>query len=198
MLQCEGGVCGYPLKSCSAKCSRNGDCVFVEDSSGDTLSHCFTNDTSCSAVCSCYDGFEGMMCDLTDADMLARQSSREVMIEALFELLNDELLTADETLVGITASLSSLGSHHTELTSSACNLLLNMSDALLNSASDTGVSPNDMQGILDVLDSCMVVFANEEVNGRRLQSDVSGGGATLDKFLACVANSMVVGQQAEF
>jgi hypothetical protein len=64
-------LCQRRLKQCRSRCSRRGNCSFVNINSGAAVSSCFLGDASCSAECSCSREYAGFDCSdlLVDADL---------------------------------------------------------------------------------------------------------------------------------
>ena len=62
--QCVEYMCTRISKSCSSACLMNGECIYVNDTTGSTVSDCYIDEISCSTFCICDDGHNGPDCDI--------------------------------------------------------------------------------------------------------------------------------------
>jgi hypothetical protein len=80
----ETNECVIPPKECPNKCSNNGICTYW-DGNGRRLTEaeCNVENTYCSAVCDCNQGFHGSSCSYDDQTFMIRQDTRKRMCQAL-------------------------------------------------------------------------------------------------------------------
>jgi hypothetical protein len=102
---CVNGMCTAPPLACPTNdpgliCSSHGTCTYL-DLSGAVRSSCSVFDNSCTAACSCSNGYGGLDCSLSVAEAIAIDSVRANLCAALVSAskLQDESSTLLATLI---------------------------------------------------------------------------------------------------
>jgi hypothetical protein len=82
---CEKGTCTLPRKECLHSCYGRGACLYL-DADGVLLANnypCYAGDAFCSAVCDCYEGYDGDTCSMTSSEQEKRASARDMAVSNL-------------------------------------------------------------------------------------------------------------------
>jgi hypothetical protein len=140
-------------KQCGGGCSGHGTCEY-HALSGAVVKDCLENDFSCSAVCVCDVGFQASsICDLSDEQIATKMSYRETLIGGLMNLMNLQD-PSENGLTNIISSLSDATQSASELSFLGVDLVVNLADQIILSAStvDSFTSDN-LLGIFNSLDS---------------------------------------------
>jgi hypothetical protein len=123
-------VCGYASKSCVLDCSGRGVCRFTVITSGRTAASCPVNDLSCAAECKCDEGFFGVGCVDSAAQIKTKQNTRFKMIKAVNSTAQFED-PSEERTVSLISLLVLISGNPGELTPSACTILEGLLTSLL-------------------------------------------------------------------
>ena len=206
---CSGdGQCQRLLKQCiDPDCSGHGACSFVNNLDGYVLvgGICRQGNSTCSAVCSCVDGFVGGDCSATAAEMAAKQQIRALLIASLGNLTQSEIPSGDN-LVSWSNSLSAL----TQISEEVPRVSLDSIGAIVTtivqrtaSSSDT-VAAAEISGVVGALDIITQSLAKGDVStvGQRRQLATGGVGVIsvstvvglLTDYISLVSREMLPGQ----
>ena len=88
LASCADGVCSAPIAECPSNstasvCSGHGTCTYTNNAGKALSEACTVFDTSCTAVCTCRDGYGGVDCSLSPAAAIARDEDRTALCNAL-------------------------------------------------------------------------------------------------------------------
>ena len=150
--QCISNNCEPLVKSCLDNCSGHGTCVFRNDDSNKPVESCYVSDKTCTAVCTCNDGFKGPSCvDSTD-DFNKILQSRELLIKYILE--NFELQDISEFIIqDLTNILSSLTAIPSQISPNGRLYTMKLLYSILNSARKLSISFKNLISISDIIDS---------------------------------------------
>jgi hypothetical protein len=185
-------------KSCQSNCFGNGDCVY-KDAAGTAIDECLSSDYTCSAVCSCYSGYTGYACSVSEDDANAKSSVREQLTTSLLSLL--ELDYPDEQAVIAWAnSVNSITSSPFELSDSTINSLLAISSSVITAASDNSIELSSLSNMIDAVDN---IVASADFNSVSLTSSGSDSSNStcasglIDAMSALLLSGLVPGQKSQ-
>jgi REJ domain len=150
--ECVNSVCVVPSKSCANDCNGNGVCVFNSTDTGASLSNCPVTSTECKAVCSCNQGFNGLFCDLTDADLLANQNLKHYLAVGIVNSTTGQ----DASLATVSnwiSSVVSLTQNYADLSASSVSLLSDALASLLVDSVSLALPYDSVSDILTAVDN---------------------------------------------
>jgi hypothetical protein len=149
---CSGGTCILESKPCQSACNSNGTCTYQLISNGATIGDCKNGDSSCRAVCSCYDGHGGPSCALTTADLESKMGVRLLLLDGLKNLTQQE--NVDElTIVSWISNLLLICNAPTEMSLDALETASYLAQHFLDLSVTYGVSSDSVSSLLGVVDS---------------------------------------------
>jgi hypothetical protein len=181
-------------KMCVNNCSSHGDCTFVNINTYRILSTCLVGDGSCAAVCSCASGFNGASCSTSDSDLIIKQNSRDLLVNALSSLVESQVLDAIEVSYFI-ESLATLTQNMEEISNLSSPVVFNFGAQFLELAAGLNIPVSDLASILTVLDSFAGSLAVVVRSGsRRLSSSTDSIASMLTQFAQLALQQMVTGQ----
>jgi hypothetical protein len=91
---CDHDTCGEVSKSCPNDCSEKGTCIFL-NSDYIIQQDCSVSNRLCSAQCSCFSGFYGADCSLTESLLLMKLTMRELLCNSLMVNLRYQDMSDD-------------------------------------------------------------------------------------------------------
>ena len=176
-------VCTRLPKECPGGCSGHGSCSFSDAITGNPVASCKQGDGNCEAVCNCNGNYTSTDCSITWANLLAKQSIRNLLIA---NLQNITALSnpSSENLVSWSNSIASMTQVTQEVTLSSANSVINIANTILNNAGSGSVVSSALTGTVSALDA----VANH-VSKDNLLSMVNSYGSI-------VANEMYPGQSS--
>ena len=194
----EEGVCLLPAKHCSLNCSGHGECVLLNSAAQRPVTECLANDPTCEARCRCHANFTGSSCDVTSNTRQRRMTLRHAFVNSLWELTSYDDLTA-ERIAGWTLSLSELSDDPFEIAMDDILLIQNVISAVIDNAGTvSGVSYEDVSGLLEVLNS-LTKAVLEQQNGVSASDQAQlaiNSADLLSAFNDLVLSQIVAGQTA--
>ena len=194
----EEGVCLLPAKHCSLNCSGHGECVLLNSAAQRPVTECLANDPTCEARCRCHANFTGSSCDVTSNTRQRRMTLRHAFVNSLWELTSYDDLTA-ERIAGWTLSLSELSDDPFEIAMDDILLIQNVISAVIDNAGTvSGVSYEDVSGLLEVLNSLTkAVLEQQDGVSASDQAQLAINSADLlSAFNDLVLSQIVAGQTA--
>jgi uncharacterized membrane protein YgcG len=183
--------CYRPQKSCSSEnvCLGHGDCYYVDKHTAYAISSCEVGTTNCSTACTCFAGYSGQFCELTDQEFAEKETSRELLMSSLnnLTLMQDvssfTALSWANSLIGVTSQAYELSSTTVSTMSTLTSQLLEIGSA--GSVDFTGV----MSSLGQVVDNLAIATQVRSLNSSQVLEFMSSMSMVLSA-------PMVVGQSA--
>jgi hypothetical protein len=166
-------------------CSGKGTCQYTNSDTGKYLSICNVGTSNCAAVCVCFDGYSGISCQVTPAELQAKQKARETLLVELSSLSQDQDLSTDAAS-SLALTLSQMTFVPSELSPAAVTMVLDVSEAILSSSSSCS---SCIASVLSSLDNAATALVSNAKTGRRLLSmfnETSSNSLTVDSSAAKV------------
>ena len=114
---CVNAKCVLPSKTCTNNCggASQGVCSYVQVSKGQALADCKQGDALCSAVCACKEGWFGLACDTTSADLVGKQGLRLKLLMGLSNMTANQDAT-ETNIISWAVQVGGLTQNYWELT----------------------------------------------------------------------------------
>lgn len=195
-LGCISGICSPVPKTCVAQCSSRGVCGFTNSFSGDGVVSCFIGDPTCSATCTCNAGYSGSSCEFVDSELASKLAVRELLIEVLANLT----VFSDADSSSVTswlASLVSLSSQPSELSSRSLQLLFAVSSTIAQDGRTLGLNTLSLEPLLSAVDNGCAQIARKQLSGDNSTATEASSQlkVALSTFGDFVFSTMVSGQK---
>ena len=156
-------VCIPTPKACPVACpDAKGSCGYAIDVSGVRVDSCYVGDETCSSVCSCLDGWNGVSCAMSDAE---RELSAGLVTETMCALAvlvrtRQEDEDRDVQLADIahwTSQLEFLSDDFSsqQLTMESALCVLTILDVVIENAVEVNVTLHHMQVTWDAIDAIL-------------------------------------------
>jgi len=192
----ESGICKKSSKECRKSCFGNGDCRYESVDTGIPVDVCHMGDTSCEAICKCWEGHSGDMCKFRTTELEAKKLIRQQLLESLQSVCDTDEPSAD-SITTWQSSLNGITQLSDELSPDAADIALNIADSILSSVLEYDVSSDVLLGVLKSVDSAVVAsMSSPKESVRRRLSTLVDTIDLLDTFGNRVAAGMVEGQRA--
>lgn len=153
--ECINSVCAVPSKTCANDCNGNGKCVFASADTGDSQSTCLVTSTQCKAQCSCNQGFKGLFCDLTDADLIANQNLKHFLAIGIVNSTTNQ----DASLATVTNWISnvvSLTQNYADLSATSISLISDTLASILTDSVSLALPYDSVSDILTAVDNIVM------------------------------------------
>lgn len=184
-------TCVRMSQFCPDDCSSNGQCTYVDVNYGIALDDCLIGETTCTAVCKCYEGFYGPDCSLSAEDINAKTGMRGQLMDGLLTLTSMDAPSVENIQSWIAGLASSSGNSY-EITSNSYSLSSDLVKTIVNTGIAVGVPYSTLLDVLTTLDTI--------VNGALDNSLDSNLSETIMELLQQLATytqtSMVEGQSS--
>jgi hypothetical protein len=164
---CVEEKCIIPSKTCPGDCSEKGKCSYINNNSGYKVAECLVSDPTCTAVCTCTDGY-GLSCSLTLEESILRADLRDTMASEL------ELVMAAEDVASSIESWITLLLAITEdvydlsRTTDGVSRCIALADSIITSADalegDDRLEVAILQDLLQAIDNVMAAQSTEVRN----------------------------------
>ena len=184
----------------SSQCSGNGDCSYIDTDTDLSVDSCLIGASDCTVKCTCDTGFYGADCSVDQAAYDSRVLVRTQLIVGLQQLVNTQNPSADVvsswvgTLQSIVAGDGS-GNAASELSTASRSILISVAQKILSVASSSGISPEEISGVLVSLNALLAAGKNNNDDRRRLATTSSAEQLALVlQYTKSVMDSMIVGQ----
>jgi hypothetical protein len=202
-------VCASPSKTCLNDCSSNGDCEYIQASTGLVQSDCSVYDPSCSAQCSCSDEWFGGDCSLSSTDMSVRQAAIGNVTAQISELSTLEN-PSNSAVSGWLSSISAVTNDPYNLNDASISSVRYIADYIIAGAVSVGMSVESVVSLLDAIDGTAAAVSVATSAGRRnrrrrllsasnsatVASSVNSTASLLLKYGSFVSSTLVSGQSA--
>ena len=153
---CDGGLCESSPKKCPSttkgtECSGKGTCSYESSITYKPILKCPESDQTCSALCTCNDGFSGEACEYTDAQKLEAQTNRFKLLSSVLQVQEVEgdtqgLTDTSSSAADQASALKTIVSEPEELDATSVTLatsLLKSTVMSVRASTDVGAGEGD-------------------------------------------------------
>jgi hypothetical protein len=189
-------------KLCVHDCFNNGVCVF-ENTAGEAVNDCFLSDISCSAVCTCFSGYTGYSCSVTDQDLAPKIELRSQLVDS-FQLLTALDYPDEQTIQAWSNNAVSITGVPYELSDDSINRMVTIASVIISAAGDSAVTFSSLAGMAAAIDNLVSTAAFSSSSARRALSTTDSVNSSslcvselIDELGALLMSEMISGQNSQ-
>lgn len=148
-------LCTVASKKCHNNCStEHGECSYIHTATAVRVSTCLASDDSCSAVCTCADGYSGSDCSFGSYDFESVKEIRKILLSKLSNLTQVEA-PVPSALASWAATAAAIASVPSEMSNTSASLVYSTAEKIIATAKDTAVPYTAIIPVLSAIDSSM-------------------------------------------